>query len=77
VRAVVDTGKICILDIDMQGVKSVKATDLDPRYIFIKPPSLEVLEQRLKGRGTENEESLQKRLAAADAELKYGERLFI
>ena len=69
----VKTGKICVLDIDMQGVKSVKKTDLNPRYIFIQPPSLEALEKRLKGRGTESDESLAKRLSAANAELTYGE----
>ena len=41
------TGRICILDIEMQGVKSVKETDLDPKYIFIKPPNLEVLVRML------------------------------
>ncbi|ELU10045.1 hypothetical protein CAPTEDRAFT_152418 [Capitella teleta] len=71
VHDVVDTGKICILDIDMQGVKSVKATDLKPRYIFIQPPSLDALEQRLRGRMTETEDSLKKRMDAAHAELQY------
>ena len=46
VRDILDGGKICILDIDVQGVKAVKATDLDPVYIFLTPPSLEVLEKR-------------------------------
>lgn len=34
---------ICILDIDMQGVKNIKKTDLNPIYISIQPPSMEVL----------------------------------
>ena len=47
----------------MVGVKQVKACpDLDPMYAFIKAPSMEVLEQRLRDRKTESEESLQKRL---------------
>lgn len=37
------SGRICILDIDMQGVKSVKKTDINPKYIFVKPPSLKSL----------------------------------
>ena len=41
--------------------------------MFLKPPSLEVLEQRLRARGTETEESLSKRLGAAKAEMEYGE----
>ena len=37
------TGRICILDIDSEGVKSIKKTTLNPRYIFIEPPSIEAL----------------------------------
>ncbi|KAI5964098.1 GUK1 [Candida pseudojiufengensis] len=71
VKDVSDTGKICLLDIDMQGVKSVKNTDLNAKYLFISPPSIEELRQRLEGRGTETKESLEKRLAAANSEMEY------
>jgi len=37
------SGRICILDIDMQGVKSIKQTDIQCRYIFVKPPSIKHL----------------------------------
>ena len=37
-------GKLCVLDIDSQGVKSIKKTDLNPFYVFILPPTLEELE---------------------------------
>jgi len=73
VRSVGESGKICVLDIDQQGVRSIKKTDLNPIFVFIKPPSLEILEKRLRDRNTETEESLQKRLGAAKAELEYGE----
>ena len=73
VQDVLDSGKICILDIDVQGVKAVKETDLTPLFVFIKPPSLETLEARLRSRGTETEESLNKRLGAAADEMEYGE----
>lgn len=63
--------RTCILDIDMQGVKSVKKTDLNARFLFLAPPSLEDLKARLTGRGTESEESLQKRLTQAEVELEY------
>ena len=54
-------GKVCILDIDVQGVKAIKGcADLDPKYVFVKPPSLEELEKRLRDRNTETEESLAK-----------------
>ncbi|XP_047138138.1 guanylate kinase isoform X3 [Hydra vulgaris] len=71
VHDVLETGKICILDIDSQGVKSIKKTDLHCVLIFIKPPSLEELERRLRERGTETEEAIQKRLESAKAELDY------
>ncbi|XP_030628953.1 guanylate kinase isoform X2 [Chanos chanos] len=69
---------ICILDIDMQGVKNIKRTDLNPIYVFIQPPSIEELEKRLRDRKTESEESLQKRLQAArvDMELSKETGLF-
>ncbi|XP_072543208.1 guanylate kinase isoform X1 [Salminus brasiliensis] len=61
---------ICILDIDMQGVKNIKRTDLNPIYISIQPPSMDILEKRLRDRKTESEESLQKRLQAASVDLE-------
>ncbi|KAM9475897.1 guanylate kinase 1b isoform 2-T2 [Clarias gariepinus] len=69
---------ICILDIDLQGVKNIKQTDLNPIYISIQPPSIEILEQRLRSRQTETEESLQKRLEAAriDMELSKDPGIF-
>lgn len=73
VQAVMSEGKVCVLDIDVQGVKQVKQTDLNPHYIFVMPPSIEELECRLRDRGTETEESLQKRLDAAREEIEFGE----
>lgn len=73
VKDVSDKGKQCILDIDMQGVKSVKKTDLNARYLFVAPPSIDELRSRLTGRGTETDDSLNKRIAAASAELEYAE----
>lgn len=67
-----DDGKVCILDIEVQGAQQVKDTDLDPLMIFVKPPSLEELEKRLRARNTETEESLAKRLETAKYELEYG-----
>ncbi|XP_047443170.1 guanylate kinase 1b isoform X2 [Mugil cephalus] len=61
---------ICILDVDIQGVKRIKETDLNPIYISIQPPSIETLEKRLRDRQTESEESLQKRLEAARIDME-------
>ena len=58
--------------IPLKGVRNVKKSDLNPIYIFISPPSMKELERRLRGRGTEEEESIQKRLCNAKAEMDYG-----
>jgi len=71
VENVAQTGRICILDIDSEGVKSIKKTSLNPRYIFIEPPSIKILEERLRGRGSETEESLTRRLDLATREIDY------
>lgn len=65
-------GKICILDIDVQGVQNVKKSTLLPYYVFIAPPSMEQLEARLRGRGTESELQIQTRLANSAEEIAYG-----
>lgn len=72
IQAVCNEGKVCVLDIDVQGVKQIKKKDFDSIYIFIKPPSMEELEKRLRGRATESEESLQSRLTAAQEDMVYG-----
>ncbi|KAF4674275.1 guanylate kinase [Perkinsus olseni] len=74
VRDVLSHGEICILDIDVQGVESLKAsTDLGfyPAYVFISPPSMQVLEKRLRDRNTETEAAIQKRLQTARKEMTY------
>ena len=72
VEVILQENKICVLDIEMQGVKQVKQSDLNPLYIFIKPPSTEELERRLRGRHTETEESVQRRLSIGKTEIEYG-----
>ncbi|KAK8086525.1 guanylate kinase [Apiospora phragmitis] len=66
-------GRVVVLDIEMEGVKQIKASGINARYVFIKPPSFEALEQRLRGRGTETEEAVGKRLAQAKVELEYAD----
>eukprot|EP00256_Glycine_max_P059059 XP_014627452.1 guanylate kinase 2 isoform X1 [Glycine max] len=72
VELVADAGKRCILDIDVQGARSVRASTLEAIFIFICPPSMEELEKRLRDRGTETEEQILKRLRNADAEIEQG-----
>lgn len=62
-------GKDVILEIEVQGCQQVKQNYPACVSIFILPPSEEVLEQRLRGRGTETEEVIQKRLARAKEEI--------
>jgi guanylate kinase len=55
-------------------VKQVKKTDLNARFLFLAPPSVEELERRLRGRGTETDESLEKRLNQAKNELEFSKQ---
>ncbi|KAL7280816.1 guanylate kinase [Trametes coccinea BRFM310] len=71
VREIENSGRRCILDIEAQGVRQIKGTNLNPVYLFISPPSLTVLRERLQGRGTESEASVAKRLATALKEIEY------
>ncbi len=63
------SGLDVILDIDVQGAAQVRAT-ADPVTIFIAPPSLEELARRLRGRGTEDEDTVTLRLAGAQREMQ-------
>lgn len=56
-----------------KGVKQIKKSGIEARYVFIKPPSFEELEKRLRGRGTEDEDSISKRLNQAKLELEYAD----
>ncbi|XP_076368419.1 guanylate kinase-like isoform X4 [Tachypleus tridentatus] len=73
IKAVQEKGLVCVLDIEVEGVKKIKKTDLNPRYIFIKPPSIDALKERLQKRGTETDEIINERICRAKKELEYGE----
>jgi len=67
-----ENNQVVIFDVDVVGgVNLKKYFGKDALSFFVKVPSLEVLEQRLRKRGTENEESLKKRIAKAGEELKF------
>jgi guanylate kinase len=66
-----DNGKDVILEIDIQGALNVKNSYEEGVFIFIIPPSMEELKNRIKRRGSETEESLLKRFKAAYKELNY------
>lgn len=68
-------GNHVVFDVDVKGAMSIKDMYPDETYgIFIKVPSMEVLEQRLRLRGVDSEESLKKRLAKAEYELSFEPR---
>lgn len=69
IQAVSDAGKVCVLDIDVQGARSVRRAGAKAIFVFVAPPSLEELERRLVGRGTETQEQVDRRLAAAKGEI--------
>ena len=73
VRQHVDEGNQVILEIDVQGAFQIREKVPDAILVFIEPPSMEVLERRLRGRGTEDEETILRRLEAAKLELSRKE----
>ena len=65
-----EEGHDVVLEIEVQGGRQIKKVAPDCVSLFILPPSLKVLEKRLRGRGTETEEVIEKRLAAAADEIR-------
>jgi guanylate kinase len=63
-------GQHVILEVDVQGAKNIKKSDLPCVLIFLLPPSWAELEERLKGRGSENKDTLKVRLQTARRELE-------
>ena len=73
IEKVLESKKICILDLDLQGAKSIKKTDLKSLIVFIKPPSLEDLKKRLHSRNTETEDQIETRIKNAKKDIKFYE----
>ena len=67
-----EKGYHVLFDIDVVGGQNLKKEyGRRALAVFVKPPSLEIMEQRLRSRGTDSEEQLEKRLAKAEKEMKY------
>jgi guanylate kinase len=64
-------GMAVILDIDVQGARAIRGIFPEAVSVFMRTQSLGTYEQRLRARGTETEESLQRRVAAAQGELEH------
>ena len=61
-------GKTAVLEIELQGATRLREDGVEGIYVFIEPPSMEVLEERLRKRGTESDEEIRKRLEIAKRE---------
>ena len=73
-KAVLDSleaGKNIVLEIEMQGAKQVKKMYKEAVLAFITPPSMDILKERLVGRQTEDEETVNKRLKTAEEEIQF------
>jgi len=66
-----DDGRDVLLDIDWQGTQQLKQVDPDIVRVFILPPSMEELERRLRGRGTDSDEVIAGRMERAAAEISH------
>jgi guanylate kinase len=69
VQDAITSGETILLEIDVQGALQVHQTMPEATYVLIVPPSHEELVRRLRGRGTEDEESFRRRLGEAEGEL--------
>lgn len=75
VERIWEEGKHVIFDIDVVGGLRLKSKFPDQALaIFVNPPSLEVLQERLTGRGTDSQDKLKERIAKAELELGYADK---
>jgi len=70
--------KICIVEVDVQGIQHIKEISvekrLSPHYLFVEPPTVDILHFRLLERGTETDEDIRLRLANAKMEIEHARR---
>lgn len=75
IQRIWDEDKHVIFDIDVEGGLRLKRKyEKDALAIFVQPPSLAVLKERLRGRGTDSPEKLQERFVKAEKELAYADK---
>lgn len=70
VQSAVDAGKVCFLIIEVQGAQSIMKICPDAVSIFLLPPSMEVLEHRLRKRETNSPDDIKNRIDIAESEIK-------
>jgi len=64
-----ERGLDVLLEIEVQGARQIREKDTGARFVFLLPPSMQELAARLRGRGTDDEDTITNRLAIADIEL--------
>ncbi|PIP14518.1 MAG: guanylate kinase [bacterium (Candidatus Stahlbacteria) CG23_combo_of_CG06-09_8_20_14_all_34_7] len=74
IKKSIEKGIIVLMDLDVKGAKSIMKKFPDAVTIFIKPPSMEILKERLMKRNTDRENVIQIRLKNAEAEMKVAEK---
>ncbi len=74
IKSRLDAGKHVIMDIDVQGAALISSTDIPYVKVFIVPPSMEILKDRLIKRDTDSMEEIEKRLNIAKTELEHIDR---
>ena len=71
VQEVSSSGKVCLLDLDVQGVQAlVQRKDIDPFCVWLAPPSLDDLRARLRARGSEDSAEIERRITRATQEIE-------
>lgn len=70
----IDNGESVLLEIDIQGAMQVKEKYPEGVFVYIVPPSLDILSQRIHNRGTDTEEVIQRRLSQITEELKLAHK---
>ena len=74
VKEKVEMGFIVLLEIEVEGAKQIKEMFPESLSIFLLPPSKEELEKRIRNRGTEKEDSINKRLSRANFEIASSDK---
>ncbi|MEM7310165.1 MAG: guanylate kinase [Planctomycetota bacterium] len=70
----IDAGRVYLLEIDVQGALQLKELGIEAAYVFVAPPRMEDLRQRLEGRGTDAPEVIERRLKKAFDEMEERHR---
>ena len=67
------SGEVFVVEIDVQGTRQLREAKVEGVFVFVVPPGIDALRQRLTGRGTDSAEEIEERLAIAAEELQAAE----